>query len=255
MIEDHEAIEELLAGYALRSLSDEDAERADLVLTEHVPECPMCRDTLADFQVVTANLSLTAPAAEPPDLLLARLRREISEEPAAVSARRRRDVRASERRWGAATIGLAASFVAIVAMGALSVSLGSRASRAEDQRGFLTRAFTDASAGGVTPNGLEGTGEAAAGTMVEISGPQLERMYLISTDCPLPAPGNVYRLWLGNQGSFELLGEFVPAEDGWVGLELTVDTTGADELAVTEEPAGSVPRTPSEEWRWGTQLG
>ena len=40
LTETHEAIEELLAGYVLRSLSGEDAARADHLLSDHVPQCP-----------------------------------------------------------------------------------------------------------------------------------------------------------------------------------------------------------------------
>ena len=40
MTETHEAIEELLVGYVLRSLSGEDAARADHLLSDHVPHCP-----------------------------------------------------------------------------------------------------------------------------------------------------------------------------------------------------------------------
>ena len=48
LTEDHEQLEELLAGYALLALSEEDAARADRILTEHVPGCALCRRTLAD---------------------------------------------------------------------------------------------------------------------------------------------------------------------------------------------------------------
>ena len=49
MIEDHTAIEELLAGYVLRSLTGEDASEADRLLSDHVPICSLCRQTLAGF--------------------------------------------------------------------------------------------------------------------------------------------------------------------------------------------------------------
>ena len=72
MTETHEAIEELLAGYVLRSLSGEDAARADHLLSEHVPHCPACRDSLAVFQGVTADLALEVAPVRPPDTLLPR---------------------------------------------------------------------------------------------------------------------------------------------------------------------------------------
>ena len=66
MIEDHEAIQELLAGYALRSLADQDAVEADQLLTHHVPACSDCRATMQAFGAVAADLSLDAPAGAPP---------------------------------------------------------------------------------------------------------------------------------------------------------------------------------------------
>ena len=77
MIEDHEQIDELLAGYVLRSLSGEDAARADRLLSEHVPTCARCRATLADFQAIMADLALEAAPLAPPDALLPRLHREL----------------------------------------------------------------------------------------------------------------------------------------------------------------------------------
>jgi len=43
--EDHERIDELLAGYVLLSLSGEDAAEADRILVDHVPSCATCRAT------------------------------------------------------------------------------------------------------------------------------------------------------------------------------------------------------------------
>ncbi|MGZ5300029.1 MAG: hypothetical protein ACXWDU_10185, partial [Actinomycetota bacterium] len=77
MTETHERIEELLAGYVLRSLSGEDAVRADHLLSDHVPHCPACRDSLAVFQGVTADLALQAVALRPSDTLLPRLHRDL----------------------------------------------------------------------------------------------------------------------------------------------------------------------------------
>ena len=59
---DHERIEELLAGYVLLALSGEDAIEADRLLSEHVPTCPMCRETLAGFQVCSIRLKLVSCA-------------------------------------------------------------------------------------------------------------------------------------------------------------------------------------------------
>lgn len=132
MTETHEAIEELLAGYVLRSLSGEDAERADHLLSDHVPQCPACRDSLAVFQAVTADLSLDPSPVQPPDTLLPRLHRDLG-----VQDRRRRPV---------AIFAVAASVVAVVGFAGLAVSQNMRVndtrSRMDDIRSamdFATR--------------------------------------------------------------------------------------------------------------------
>jgi len=53
--EDHERIDELLAGYVLLSLSGEDAAEADRILVDHVPSCPTCRANLSEFQAVAGE--------------------------------------------------------------------------------------------------------------------------------------------------------------------------------------------------------
>lgn len=93
--EDHDRIEELLAGYVLLGLSSEDATRADGLLSEHVPSCPLCRDTMAGFQAVVGELGLATSPTRPADLLLPqdRARRRAG----ASDGRRRRTDRITSR--------------------------------------------------------------------------------------------------------------------------------------------------------------
>ena len=65
MTDDHEGIEELLAGYVLRSLSGADAAEADRLLSDHVPGCATCRQTLDDFQRLSADLGVAAAPMAP----------------------------------------------------------------------------------------------------------------------------------------------------------------------------------------------
>jgi hypothetical protein len=64
--EDHGRIEELLAGYALRSLEGSDAADADRLLADHVPACAGCRQTLDAFVAIAGDLALDAPVLPPP---------------------------------------------------------------------------------------------------------------------------------------------------------------------------------------------
>lgn len=246
MTQDHDEIEQLLAGYALGSLSGEDARRADAVLTEHVPGCPMCRDTLADFQTVTGELALAAPARTAPDLLLPGMLREIGDEPGRPLAGR------FGRGRGFGVLAAAASVVAILAISGVAVTM-SRATKAENQRSFLQQAFDTSSRTGAAPVSLEGEGTSPEAGMSQISPPGAQELILYGTGCPDPAPGNVYRLWLGREGDFTFLHEFTP-DGGWVGLDLEIDTSTFDEILVTEEPVDAPTDEPSGVWRWGSSL-
>lgn len=235
-MKDHGRIEELLAGYALLALEGDDADEADQLLSEHVPSCPTCREMLAGFRAVTGELALATPPVPPPDLTLARIRRELGHEPV-------------RRRRRAGMVALAASVAALVGMAGLSVSLGSRATRAEEQRGTALALLNAMQQPGTDPVALEGSTDG----MVEISGPDLERMYLYGRDIPDPAPGNAYQLWLGAGGTFTPIGERFRPDVGLVLLELTVDPSVYDEVLITEERVGETPPVPTIEsghtWR------
>jgi hypothetical protein len=228
LTETHEAIEELLAGYVLRSLSGEDAERADHLLSDHVPHCPACRDSLAVFQGVTADLALDAAPLPPPDTLLPRLHRDLG-----VQDRRRRPV---------AVFAVAASVVAVVGFAGLAVTQNMRVndtrSRMDDIRSamdFATRPGTsmvqvDSSDSGTEP-------------ITEISRPGTERFYLVGNDVPMPPEGAVYRVWLlsGTQATWAT--DFVP-EPGMMVVALEFDPSRYDRILISVEPAGSTPDTP-----------
>ena len=148
---DHERIEELLTGYALLALEGEDAAEADRLLSEHVPSCPTCREMLAGLRAVTGELALVPAPATPPDLTLARIHREMGHVPV-------------PRRRRAGMLALAASVVALVGLAGLSVSLGGRATRAEDQRGTALALLNAMQQPGADPVALEGSAAAIGAT-------------------------------------------------------------------------------------------
>jgi predicted anti-sigma-YlaC factor YlaD len=108
---DHEAAEELLAGYVLGSLTGADAEAADRLLDEHVPDCITCRDTLDAFRGVTGELGLVADPLTPPEPLLPRIERELT------GGRRRR-----LPQWRPARM-VAGAAAAVVLIGAVGLAL------------------------------------------------------------------------------------------------------------------------------------
>jgi hypothetical protein len=245
-VDDHERIEQLLAGYALLALSGEDAAEADRLLAEHVPSCVSCRRTLTEFRSLAGDLALAADPVDPPDLLLARLHAGIDDVP---FSRRRATGRAS---W----IAIAAGVVALVAMGGLSfVSMG-RANQAEDERSLAIELLSLMHSPGVEPVRVEPEGAAPASSgFVGVAAPDVRKLYIVADVCPDPAPGHAYQLWLGAHGSFRPMGPMFVPRSGSVLIELTVDVSRYDEVWITEEPAGEPPTTPSTGGRsWRAEL-
>jgi hypothetical protein len=240
--EDHERIEELLAGYALLALTGPDAEEADLLLAEHVPTCARCRQTLDELQTVVGDLALAADPTPPPETLLPALRRSIDQVP--LSGR-------SPRRG--ALVAVAASVVALVAMGGLSLALDSRLSDAETRAGTALEILSAMRSPGAEPVSLDPQGGTPqSSSLIEVSAPNVRRLYLASEGCPDPAPGSAYQLWLGSDGTWVPVGEMFLPEDGVVLLELEVDTSTYDEIWISEErigPAPSEPSTAGHAWR------
>ena len=217
----HEVMQELLAGYALRSLAGEDAVAADRLLVEHVPGCSDCRRTLEAFQLVSADLALDTDPVTPPETLLPRLHREMGPQ-----ARRRRPFY---------LVAVAASVAAAVTLGGFAISEGSRANRAQS-RLELTRQALDFAA-------LHNADMTPVGPATEVSAPGIQEFYLYGSGVPTPAPGFVYALWAVKGSEATLLGDFMP-EDGFIGIRLDLDPSAYDRLLVTEEQVDSTPSTP-----------
>ena len=228
---EHEAIEEMLAGYSLRSLSGEDARQADLLLSDHVPTCIMCRDLLAAFQAINGDLALAPDPVEPPEPLLARLHRELGPP--------------SRSRRPMTLFAVAASVVAVVGMAGLAVSQGIRADHATEAR----KQAADLASFVSQPDAKV----SRVGPIAEATRPGIEEFYIYGRGVPNPAPGMVYRLWLGTSDApFTFVGDFLP-EQGYVLIHVTAfDPSQYDSVVVTEEPAGSTPSQPAPDairWR------
>jgi hypothetical protein len=229
MTEGHEAIEELLAGYVLRSLSGEDAARADQLLSDHVPTCAACRDTLAVFQGVTADLALGAGPMDPPETLLPRLRRDLGAQ--------------GTRRRSMAALAVAASVIAVVGLAGLSVTQGFQASSAQARLNDVSAALDLASRPGGTTSSVGG---ATSGTepLTEIYDPGVEEFYLIGRNLRMPPPGTVYRVWLVSGSTPTFVGDFRP-DDGITVLKLAFDPSRYDQILISVEREGSPHDEPS----------
>ena len=238
MTEDHERIDELLAGYVLLSLSGDEAAEADRILVDHVPSCATCRATLSEFQAVSGDLALAAPPVDPPETLLPRLHHAMDEVPLAGRTPRR-----------GALIAVAASAVALVAMGGLSLVLGSRLSNAETRTGTALEILSAMRSPGASPVNVSPQDQTPPESgMVEISAPDIRRLYIAAEFCPEPAPGHAYQLWLGSDGEWTPVGEMFWPDDGTLLLEVEgVDVSRYDEIWITEEAVAQPPTRPSSE--------
>jgi Anti-sigma-K factor rskA len=243
--QDHERIEELLAGYALLSLEGEDAAEADRLLSEHVPGCARCRRTLADFQALSGDLALATAPADPPETMLPRIHRAMDEVPLEGSRPRR-----------GALIAVAASAVALVAMGGLSLVMGNRLDDAQTRAGTALEIISAMRSSGsqAVPIAPEGdTPQESA--LIEVSAPQVRRLYIASENCPEPGPGHAYQLWLGSGGEWVPVGPMFRPEDGVVLLEVPVDVSRFDAIWISEEVDGTQVSEPSTEWHsWSGEL-
>lgn len=221
MSTDHDQIHELLAGYALRALSGEDAAEAERLLDHHVPDCEDCRATLTAFDGVTADLALATEPVPPPDLLLARLHRDM-------------EPRRAQRLWQPSRIvAVAASVVLIVGVTGLALTRGGGVGSAE----LTATNIAEAIAAAESPDAQ--TREVGATT--EVTAP--DGFYLYGEDVPVPAAGQVYRLWLWADGEPFYVGEFVPDGFGTVAIQVLVEGE-FDDVVVTVEDAASEPSSP-----------
>ena len=237
MSDEHEIIQELLSGYALHALDDDELRLAERFLGSHVPGCQECRDALEGFERVAGELALASDRRQAPRLLLPRLGREL---------RSRARV-----RW---PLGVAAG-VAVLLVGGLaglSANLTTRVGRANLRQAsevdFLTTVSDPQSQ--VIPLGPDESDTTPPGATPPAEQAHLAAAYLpgsstvfIFGSAPRPRPDKVYEVWVVHQGQFSSAGTFVP-DRGGVLVRIKADPSKVDGFLVTEEPrSGS--RTPS----------
>ncbi|HLB39390.1 MAG TPA: anti-sigma factor [Actinomycetota bacterium] len=227
MTPDHDAIDELLAGYVLRSLTGGDAAEVDRLLTDHVPGCDDCRATLGAFQALTGDLAISPAPLAPPETLLPRLQRELD-------GRRRRIVPA----WNPARLVVAAAAViVIVGIAGLAITqVGGGGSELLTQADLQT-AIAVASRPDAQITDL--------GQTEEVTVPGMEETYVYGTGVSMPPAGSTYRLWAIGADGASYIGDFTPV-NGVVVLEISIDPIAVERLWVTVEPAGSEPGSPGQ---------
>jgi anti-sigma-K factor RskA len=217
-------IHELSAAYALDALEGSDLEEFE----EHLARCAECRENVATFQRVAADLAYDVESPKPP----AGLRRRILDQAA---AERPNVVALPRRRWAlpiAATVAVAAG-IAAVALGLWAADLSRQLDDVQAQQreaNEALNALVDPDASRIALDGADGVlvvdNESGEGTLV-ISGLESapdEKTYeawVITGDQPVPA------------GTFSGGGHQTV-------VPLTVPVPDDAIVAVTVEPAGGV---------------
>jgi anti-sigma-K factor RskA len=227
--QEHERIDELMAGYALRSLTGDDAREADRLLSDHVPGCARCRATLLAFSDVVADLALAADPIEPPETLLPRLHNEMEPRSGPRTA-----------RW----VGMAAGTAVVLIAGGLAVSQGMRARDLEQQTSLLEQALAYSQRPNANTAPLESQASDPA-PVSEVSAPDADHFFLIGDDVPLPPSGSIYGVWLSNGVDVVYAGAFLP-HPGTTVVRVPFDRSRFDRVLVTIEPEGVVPSRPGE---------
>ena len=228
----HEAerADELLAGYALRSLSGDDAAEADRLLSEHVPGCARCRETLLAFSDTVADLALGVDPEAPPETLLPRLHREL--EP--------RTARPAPGRL----VAVAAGVAAILVVGGLTVSLGLRAGDLQTSNELLGEALAFSQRPDADTARLD-TSEPSE--LSAISAPDVDHFFLVGSELPAAPAGFVYGVWLSDRSGIGTVyaGSFLPAT-GMTVVRVPFDRFRFDLVFVTLEREGVAPDEPGE---------
>ena len=224
---DHDAVDELLAGYVLGSLTGEDAAEADRLLNDHVPDCTQCHATLDAFQGLTGEIGMSAAPVAPPETLLPRIRRSLD-------GGRRRGLPA----WSPTRF-VAAAAAAVVVVGAAGLAIAQRDSAAQPQ-------MSQADIADVKQLRAESHIEDVNQYAKELVPPGVEQLYVFGRGVPAPPPGSTYRLWtVDADGAETWIGDFVPMT-GDFALRVDIDPANVDHLLITIEPADSEPSEPGD---------
>lgn len=236
----HERVSENIEAYALGALdSQEESE-----LQAHLRECEDCSAELRAYAHVRDGLNAAVPQVSLPDEFSERLMQRAAtqqREPrqlAAVAPVPRQ--RASRLPW----LLVAASLI-------LALGLGARAWQLErelDQR-RATIASVVAFLGGEDVV-VRDAGTAGNGTRTRIYlSPEGDAAMVVFDDMPLPPPGSVYQLWIGNDSEVESVTMFEPNANGnWFRLlEPSGGLEEYDTVGVSVEREGGSPQ-PTGKW-------
>ena len=225
---EHEEIQELLAGHALHALDEGEAAHAEGLLLSHVPACADCRAALDAFELLAGDLALATRSRRPPHTLGARIRRDTSVRRIATWAGR------------LASAAVAASLIGVLGW---NMMLTGRVTDSERRTASTMEVLSTVAhpESRVVPLSAERSGPREF-LVTAAFVPGRHQLYVFGY-MPEPAGGSVYQIWLIQNGVFHDAGTFTP-KAGQVLVRISADPTTYDGVLITEEP-GHGSRVPS----------
>jgi hypothetical protein len=216
---EHDRVQELLAARALRALPDEEYEAAEPRVQAHIRACAECASALEDFETVAAELALATPSLRPPVALAHRIRRGLGTD-------------GRTRRIG--TVAAATVVVLAMGLGAWSIHLTGRISRAEQQQAQTAELISAVTVPESKIVQLSPTRAVNAPAVAAVYVPARARLYLVG-NMPAPSSDRVYQVWLRHQGHFASGGIFTPGPRGLVMVQVVAPGSQLDHVLITEE--------------------
>jgi anti-sigma-K factor RskA len=217
---DHDAIRELLPGYALDCLEAEE----EKAVREHLASCESCRERLESFRDVSDRLGLTVPAMEPPKSLETRIMRRIKH---ALGGRQLRPGWIPQFRHPALAA-MAAILIVALAIGNILQLAKAPSAQPQPRSGGLMTAI------------LTGTGESKEAYGTIVLDPKDKKGVLAVNGLPILDAAHQYQLWLIRDGQRRSAGVFSVDAEGYGSLLLTVPSDFKDFQAfgISIEPLG-----------------
>jgi hypothetical protein len=212
--------------WVLGALDEPDA----TAFAAHLAGCPICRDEVAQLQVVADVLPMAAPQIVPPAALKDRIMAVVESEaellrasgpaadrPTPAPARGRRALRLPGRLGWMRPMPAAILATALLAVGVVA--------------GLLV------SGGGTSTTTHPGFGPKGSQVALAVTGGRAE---LDLRHMPAPPTGRVYQVWLvtGTQAPRPTHTLFTVPSDGHARVEIVESVKGTDQVLVTAEPPG-----------------